>query len=91
MKLGAFQHNPASAAWTACVFPGTDGSGGCPKDDPMTQANEFKQCLDGCNQTYPGVEKQYIALLNCVVCESCAYNCNAYGELGTCTSVPAPF
>jgi len=89
-KLGTFQNNPNSAAWTACVFPNAYGSGGCPKDDPATPADEFQDCLGACNAKYPGLETAYLALLNCAACETCAYNCNAYGELAKCGAVPHP-
>ncbi len=89
-KLLAFKGNPKSTNWTNCVFPSANGTGGCPKDDPATSNDEFHDCLDACNTMYPGVEAQYIALLNCAACETCAYNCNAYGELAKCAAVPSP-
>lgn len=80
-KLNTFRNHPDSAAWTACVFPDANGMGGCPKMG-------FQACVDACNATYPGVQAAYVALLNCAVCQTCAYNCNAYGELGNCQGVP---
>jgi hypothetical protein len=80
-KLTAFRNHPESAPWTACVFPDMNGMGGCPKTG-------FQACVDACNMAHPGAQAAYVALLNCAVCETCAYNCNAYGELGNCGSVP---
>lgn len=80
-EISAFNDTPGANEWIVCVF-GNQGMGGCPADDPGTQADEAQPCLEGCNAAAPDAAAAYANVLGCVVCVQCPNNCDAATNCG---------